>query len=235
MNANIFEKANQIIKSCDVVYISVLDENGYPHVSTVSSIQPENILEAYFVTGIGSNKSKCLQRDKRASVCCHVDGNNITLIGEAEVHTDQETKSRLWRDEFTTHFPHGETDPNYCVIKFTTKRASLWLWGDRSDKHPESFTIKELLTVQSRCGLLCDGCAQKKSEGCAGCIALKGRPFWGECPVAICCQSKNHTHCGECADMPCEMLNDFSCGDGEHCDAPKGARIAVCRAWAGSR
>ena len=227
MNSNIFAKANQIIKTCDAAFLGVIDESGCPHVSTVSTIKPESIFEAYFATGMGANKTKRLLRDKRASVCYRADNNNITLVGEAEILTDQETKSRCWQDWFSNHFPLGETDPNYCVIRFRTGRASLWI-----DRESAEFTVDDLLTVQSRCGLLCEWCAFKGSHGCAGCIALNGNPFWGECPVAKCCQGKGYTHCGQCPDIPCDTLREFSCGDGEHCDKPAGARIAVCRAWA---
>ena len=223
MNINIFAKANQIVKTCDAAYLGVIDESGCPHVSTVSPIKPEDIFTAYFSTALGAS----LLRDKRASVCYRAGGNNITLVGEAEILTDPETKSRYWLDWFIHHFPGGETDPNYCIIKFTTKRVSLWI-----DNESAEFGMDELLTVQSRCGLLCGDCAYKKSHGCAGCIALDGNLFWGECPVAKCCQDKGHPHCGECADMPCGILHEFSCGDSEHSDKPKGARIEVCKAWA---
>jgi len=228
VNANIFEKANQIIKTCDAACLGVLDEAGCPSVSTVSPIAPQNMLEMYFATGLDVNKTKRLLKDRRASVCYCKDGANITLVGEAEVLTDQPTKSRLWLDWFIEHIPAGETDPNYCIIKFTTKRVSLWIDGEGAE-----FTIESLLTVQSRCGLLCDGCAYRASHGCSGCIALNGQPFWGECPVAACCQAKGYAHCGECGDIPCDKLREFSCGDSEHSDKPAGARIAVCRAWAG--
>jgi len=228
MNANIFEKANQIIKTCDAAYIGVIDENGYPNVSTVSVLKPDSIFEVYFSTGLGgSNKVKRLKKDKRASVCFRVGSDNITLVGEAEILTDQPTKSRFWEAQLINHYPQGETDPNYCIIKFTTKRVSLWVGFDYG-----AFTIDELLKVQSYCGLLCDGCSFKESHGCAGCIALKGKPFWGECPVAVCCQSKGYSHCGLCEEFPCDILRGFSCGDDEHSDKPPGARIAVCRAWA---
>ncbi len=39
MNANIFAKANQIVQSCDAAYLGVIDENGFPQVSTVSAIE----------------------------------------------------------------------------------------------------------------------------------------------------------------------------------------------------
>jgi len=230
MNANIFEKANQIIRTCDTAYLGVIDENGCPNVSAVSPVKPENIFEIYCSTNIGSNKEKRLLKDNRASVCFCTGGNNITLVGEAEILTDQETKSRCWLDWFKEHYAGGETDPDYCIIKFTTKRVSLWV-----DNESAEFTMDELLSVQSYCGLLCDGCTYKESHGCIGCIALKGNPFWGECPVAKCCQDKGFVHCGECTDIPCEILKGFSCGEDEHSDKPPGARIAVCRAWAGRK
>ena len=230
MNANVFEKTNQIIKTCDAAYLGVLDEIGCPNVSTVSVIRPENLFEAYFSTNLSGNKAKRLLKDKRASVCYRKDGDNVTLVGEAEVLTDQEIKSRLWIDWFIEHFRGGETDPDYCIIKFTTKRVSLWVGRETTE-----FTIGQLLTVQSRCGLLCDGCTYKNTHGCEGCIALNGKPFWGECPVAKCCQDKGFAHCGECHAIPCETLNGFSRGDGEHRDKPAGARIAVCKAWAGRK
>jgi len=227
MNANIFVKANQALETCEAAYLGLIDESGYPSVSTVSPIKPESIFEIYCSTNIGSNKEKRLRNDKRASICFCANNNNITLVGEAEIVTDQETKSRCWLDWFIDHYPGGETDPNYIVIKFTTKRVSLWI-----DNESAEFAIKDMLAIQSRCGLLCDGCSFKESQGCIGCIGLAGKPFWGECPVAKCCQDKGFAHCGDCADIPCGLLREFSCGEGEHCDKPAGARIEVCKAWA---
>jgi general stress protein 26 len=227
MNVNIYEKANQIIRSSDAAYVGVTDENGYPSVSTVSIIKPEGIFGVYFSTNLDGNKGKRLSKCGRASVCFRQGGNNVTLVGDAEICTDPETKSRFWLDWFKDHYAGGVADPNYVIIKLNVKRLSLWI-----DNEGAEFTVDELMKVQSRCGLLCDGCDYRTSQGCAGCIALMGKPFWGECPVAACCQGKGYQHCGECADMPCDILRDFSCGDGEHCDKPQGARIEVCKLWA---
>ena len=229
MNANIFEKANQIIKAGGPAYFGVVDEDGFPSVSTVSLVKAQDIFEAYFGTGTEANKTKRLLKDKRASICCHAGGDNITLVGEAEVCTDQPTKSRCWVDGFINHFPLGETDPNYCVIKFTAKRVSLWV-----DNESAEFTIDELLTVQSRCGLLCKWCKYKEPMNCPGCIALNGKASWSDdyCDVSKCCVDKGYAHCGECPDMPCENLKGLSYGNDEHNDKPEGARIEVCRAWA---
>ena len=153
MNANIVEKANQIIKSCGAAYLAVLDESGSPHVSAVSNIGAEDIFQAYFAIGTEGNKYRRLKRDNRASVSFRASATNITLTGITEIVTEQETKNRLWQDGFINHFPLGPTDPTYCIIKFITKRVSFWI-----DNESAEFTIDELLTVQSYCGLVCTGC-----------------------------------------------------------------------------
>jgi general stress protein 26 len=253
MNTNIFATANQIIKSCDAAYLGVLDESGSPHVSTVSTIKPESIFEACFAAGLNGNKTKRILADKRASVCYRSGGDNISLTGEAEILTNQETKSRLWLDWFIDHFPGGETDPDYCIIRFTAKRASLWIDGESAE-----FFIDDLLTVQSRCGLLCKWCTYRKLYNCGGCVQTNGNPFHGECPVAKCCQDKGYAYCGECDNLPgecaepdckridangffecggcqhttCDKLYPYSYKDPSHGDNPPGARIEVCKAWA---
>ena len=253
MDSNIFGTANQIIKTCDTAYFGVIDESGFPHVSTVSPINPESIFEAYFATGTEGNKKQRLQKNSRASICYRSGNDNITLVGTAEILTDQASKSKYWEDWFIGHFPLGETDPGYCVVKFTTQRVSLWV-----DRRSAEFTIAELLTVQSRCGLLCSSCSFREPYGCGGCIETNGNPFHGECPVAKCCQDMGFQHCGECENLPgectdpdckkidatgffecggcgstsCDKLYPYSYKDPDHGDNPPGARVAVCRAWA---
>jgi predicted metal-dependent phosphoesterase TrpH len=84
--------------------------------------------------------------------------------------------------------------------------------------------------IDSRCGLHCSDCGYQEKCGCGGCIETGGKPFHGECPIAVCCQGKGLTHCGECSDFPCELLTQYSC-DPEHGDQPAGARIDQCKAW----
>lgn len=94
--------------------------------------------------------------------------------------------------------------------------------------------------IDSICGLHCTGCSFIESHGCKGCIETGGVPFHGECPVAKCCLSKGLHHCGECAEIPCELLVDYSCGPAgasasevaEHSDHPRGQRINQCIRWA---
>ena len=83
---------------------------------------------------------------------------------------------------------------------------------------------------ETYCGLLCNDCSFKESHGCKGCVATKGSPFHGPCPVAQCCTSKNCDHCGQCSQFPCAQLMDYSC-DPVHGDDPHGLRIRQCLKW----
>ena len=129
MNTKLFERANQLIKAYCCASFGVIDESGNPSVSSISLVKPENISELYFTTTLDSNKAKRLSQNNKASICCRDDKGavNITLVGQAEILTDQESKSKYWLNWFAEIYPGGETDPNYCVVKFTTKRVSLWL------------------------------------------------------------------------------------------------------------
>lgn len=82
--------------------------------------------------------------------------------------------------------------------------------------------------VESMCGLLCSVC--EYNANCKGCMNLKGNQFWGVCPVATCCIGKKVVHCGECEEVPCDLLTTFSC-DEENGDNPHGKRIEQCKRW----
>lgn len=88
--------------------------------------------------------------------------------------------------------------------------------------------------IDTRCGLSCGKCEYREACNCGGCIATNGHPFHGECPVAMCCQEKGFHHCGECPDIPCQLLVQYS-SDPEQGDNPPGARIEQCKKWAGKQ
>ena len=130
MNTNLFEKANELIRTFAYASFGVIDENGSPSVSAISLQNPEHISELYFTTTMDSNKAKRLQKNNKASINCYTSMNNITLVGEAELFADQETKSKYWPDwvaRGSDVYPGGVSDPNYCLGRFTTKRVSLWI------------------------------------------------------------------------------------------------------------
>lgn len=77
------------------------------------------------------------------------------------------------------------------------------------------------------CGIDCGTCSYREQFNCPGCQAAKGKMAWGECEVALCCEGKQHDHCGQCISFVCQQLHDFAY-DKEHGD--NGRRIENLRA-----
>ncbi|MCL2531676.1 MAG: pyridoxamine 5'-phosphate oxidase family protein [Oscillospiraceae bacterium] len=132
MQTNLTDRATQLIQQAASVHLAVIDENGYPVVMAMSptNIQNLSLGEIFMTTTLDSNKAKCLQQNSKASVCCSTPHDNITLVGEIEICTDQATKSKCWQDWFIGPYPGGEADPNYCALKFTTTRYKLFVDGE---------------------------------------------------------------------------------------------------------
>ena len=226
MNVNIMKKANDIVNAASEGYVAVVGDDGYPNCATRSVRNADGIYSCYFTTGTGSRMADAIEHNGKGSVCFRDGGSNVTLIGDLEVVTDKKIKSEVWVDWFIDHYAGGPDDPMYFVAKFVTCSVSLWIDGEGA-----VFDIAQISKPQSRCGLLCEGCTFKEPYNCGGCIETLGHPFHGECPIAICAQEKGYVHCGQCPDMPCDKLYEYSCGEGEHCDKPKGARLEILEYW----
>ena len=141
MNNKAIEKAEKIIKNKTAeinmgvgVALSLLDNEGYPTTSTISISKAKGISQITFGGSLSSNKVKRIKQNSRASICVFDDDYengayyNITLVGDIEIVTDAQVKNETWYDGLKEHFPNGgKDDPDYCVLKFTTKRYNLWV------------------------------------------------------------------------------------------------------------
>ena len=141
MSEKAIAKAEEIIKSKTAaenmgvgVTLSLLDSEGYPTTSTLSISNADGIRQITFAAQLDSNKAKRAKEDSRASICIFDDDYeagsyyNITLVGDIEIVTDAETKKETWYPGLEEHYPNGGLDdPNYCVLRFNTKRYNLWV------------------------------------------------------------------------------------------------------------
>lgn len=128
MEKEILQKAGEIVEKNtgaeSYCVLALIDEDGYPTASTISASKADGINRITFCTGYGSPKTKRIDKCKKASVCFCSPEYNITLVGDIEVVTDPEVKKEMWYSGLANHFS-GPEDPNYCVLRFTTKRYNL--------------------------------------------------------------------------------------------------------------
>lgn len=127
LDHEMISKAEAIMKVAITAVIATIDENGFPRASTISNLKTESIKHAWFATGLSTGKARCIRLNNKAGLCYCDGNNNVTLMGRIEILTEPEIKKEMWIDWFIHHFPGGDTDPEYCILKFTAEKAVFWI------------------------------------------------------------------------------------------------------------
>ena len=137
MNQDIIAKAAEIVKENSVhggeagfgiCTLSLIDAEGFPTASIITPSKSDGINWITFGTMLDGNSAKRSTNCNRASVCFGTTEHCVNLVGEIEVITSDDVKREMWYDGLKMHFT-GPDDPNYCVLRFTTKRYKLFIDG----------------------------------------------------------------------------------------------------------
>jgi len=105
--------------------LALIDEDGYPSASTLTISKADGIKWLTFLSGLGSNKAKRINKCNRGSVCINSSKYNITLVGTLEVLTDPDIKNEMWQEPLGAIYS-GPDNPEYCVIRFNTERYNIF-------------------------------------------------------------------------------------------------------------
>ena len=129
-----------LIDKTAVSIISSVDEDGFPN--TKAMLPPrlrEGIKHIYFSTNTSSMRVRQYQANPKA--CVYFFNRRffrgVMLKGTMSVLHDQETKTMIWRTGDDLYYPKGVTDPDYCVLKFTSQCGRYY-----SNFKSENFEIK---------------------------------------------------------------------------------------------
>lgn len=111
-------------------FLGTVDEHGYPVIRAMLSPRKITKNELYFSTNTSSKKVKQLTENDKACVYFYKRGKfkyqGVSLVGEAEICTDDRTKREIWHVGDRLFYKQGVTDPDYCVLKFTCKSAEYY-------------------------------------------------------------------------------------------------------------
>ncbi len=123
-------KADELVSKCEIMFVSSVNEKGYPRTCCVNKLSGEGFRDVYFVTSKRSEKqgkAKHFETNKKSSVCFQHEGDSLTLVGEVEIITDREEMQRLWNEQDKAFFPKGIDDPKIRFIHFHTREATFWI------------------------------------------------------------------------------------------------------------
>lgn len=128
--ATLIEKAAEILARCETVVITSINQEGYPRPVPMSNVKSEGATTVWLATGKDSLKTKEFTVNPKAGLCFQEKGNSVALTGEVEIIEDEATKQEMWQDWFIAHFSKGPTDPNYVLLKFKGRHATIWIDGN---------------------------------------------------------------------------------------------------------
>ena len=112
--------------------LSTINEEGFPRPVAIDVIAHEGIREIWMTTYRNLAKARHLLRNQKAGVAFVREADSASLTGKAEIITDKDTLRRFWKDFFIHYYTGGPFDENYCLIRFSTQKAKLWIDGKHS-------------------------------------------------------------------------------------------------------
>lgn len=118
-----------MIDKQSICYISSIDSDGFPNTKAMLKPRKRNgIKEIYLTTNTSSLKVQSFKKNPKACLyfCDKRFFRGIMIKGTVEVLEDQESKDMIWRIGDTMYYPLGKTDPDYCVLKFTSIEARYY-------------------------------------------------------------------------------------------------------------
>lgn len=123
-------KADELVRNCEIMFVSSVNEKGYPRTCCVSKLGDDGFRDIYFVTSKRSEKqgkAKHFETNTKSSICFQNGEDSLTLVGEVEVINDREEMQRLWNEHHRGFFLKGIDDPKIRFIHFHTLEATFWI------------------------------------------------------------------------------------------------------------
>lgn len=103
-------------------------DDGYPNIKAMFKMENEALKVIWFSTNTSSKRVSQLTRDKKA--CLYLldakTFEGLMLVGEVAVLTDAESRQRIWREGFERYYPKGVNDPDYTVLRFTSRWCNYY-------------------------------------------------------------------------------------------------------------
>lgn len=118
-----------LIDKQSVAFISSIDTDGFPNMKAMLPPRKrDGIKTFYFTTNTSSMRVAQFKNNPKASIYFYDKRffKGIMLIGEMEILEDCKSKEMIWQEGDTIYYSKGVTDPDYCVLRFTTIKGRFY-------------------------------------------------------------------------------------------------------------
>ena len=108
--------------------LNLANSKQYPKLKDKAISEDGETLTIYFTTNTSSRKIRQIRENNK--VCLYFvlpkKFKGVSAIGTIEEVTDQAVKEDFWQTGWFIYYHKGPTDPDYTVLKFTTKYLHCW-------------------------------------------------------------------------------------------------------------
>jgi len=128
--------ARELAQESPVCVMGTVDEDGYPCLRPMYTMELAEDFTAYFATARDTVKARHIEANPRLSLSWSSYTADMTawrhaeIKGKGTVTDDKELRHRLWMDQLSGYFPGGADDPNFIII--VVKPQELLFTDDHS-------------------------------------------------------------------------------------------------------
>jgi len=129
MSRDMINTASKLVEKNRNVVVASMDENGYPNMKMMFNARVRDGIKVfYFTTNMSSLRVSQFMKNPKA--CLYFSDsrffNGLMIKGKMEVLHDKKSKEMIWRSGDEMYYPQGVTDPDYCVLKFTSETGRYY-------------------------------------------------------------------------------------------------------------
>ena len=129
----ILNLAEDLVEKCEVTFLGMTNGEGFPYIDALLKLENEGVFTFWLSTNSASNKVKLIRNEPKT--CLYFADlkrrKGLTLLGEANLLMDTESRKKVWRNGFEKYYPDGISDSDHTVIKFTTKTGYYYYKGNK--------------------------------------------------------------------------------------------------------
>lgn len=117
-----------LVNEVTTVIVNSVDEKGYPNSKQMFKMKHDGLRSFWFSTNTSSMRVEQFKKNSKASLYFAGEKNGLMLVGDMDICMDRESRQNLWDGETSLkYYPLGIDDPDYCVLKFTTKTGNYYM------------------------------------------------------------------------------------------------------------
>lgn len=123
----LLRKAEEVLARCEDVTVASVNADGYPRPVPMAIMRAIGFNEVWMSTGADAVKTIEFRANPKAGLCYSSKGDSVAMRGTVEIVTNDELRKEMWKDWMIYHFTEGPTDPNYVLLRFVGKDATIWI------------------------------------------------------------------------------------------------------------